>query len=72
MDKETATDKAVGDYLLKIGLKQMTTEKLELTQPTSTVAQPVFTRPPSPNLSAIKPLPRNPLDSKILKWKTDK
>ncbi|KAJ0939400.1 hypothetical protein HanRHA438_Chr02g0060701 [Helianthus annuus] len=29
-------------------------------------------RPPSPNSSQIKLLPRNPLDSKILKWKSDK
>ncbi|KAJ0433265.1 hypothetical protein HanIR_Chr17g0868341 [Helianthus annuus] len=71
MDAETKADKAAGDYVVKIGLKQMIGEKLELTQTTNT-AKRVITRPPSPNSPSIKPLPRNPLESKILKWISNK
>ncbi|MFS7943335.1 hypothetical protein Hanom_Chr06g00499141 [Helianthus anomalus] len=35
------------------------------------IAKRVMSRPPSPNTSKIKALPRNPLNSKILKWKSD-
>ncbi|KAJ0546857.1 hypothetical protein HanIR_Chr08g0365601 [Helianthus annuus] len=52
-------------------LKQMIAENPELAKAQST-AQPVITRPQSPNSSSNKNLPRNPLDSKILKWKSDK
>ncbi|MFS7936317.1 hypothetical protein Hanom_Chr05g00414131 [Helianthus anomalus] len=34
------------------------------------LAKRVMSRPPSPNSSKIKTLPRNPHDSKILKWKS--
>ncbi|MFS7993784.1 hypothetical protein Hanom_Chr12g01098181 [Helianthus anomalus] len=56
---------------MKEDLKRMITENPELAKAQST-AQPVITRPQSLNSSSNKNLPRNPLDSKILKWKSDK
>ncbi|MFS7946948.1 hypothetical protein Hanom_Chr06g00542321 [Helianthus anomalus] len=66
MDAETPEDIATGDEVIKMVLKQMIAENPELANAQST-AQPVITRPQSPNSSSIKTLPRNSLDSKILK-----
>ena len=60
-----------GDDLVKEGIKIMIKEDLGLEQSANT-AQTVMNRPASPNTSSNKNLPRNPPDSKVLKWKTDK
>ena len=57
IEKETAEDIAAANDVIKMAFKQMSAESSQL-----------FTRPIFPNSSVNKSLPRNPLDSKILKW----
>ncbi|MFS7942741.1 hypothetical protein Hanom_Chr06g00491961 [Helianthus anomalus] len=71
LDEETIQELIAGDDLVKEGIQKMIRETLELKK-SATTAQPVMNRPASPNTSANKHLPRNPLGSKIQKWETDK
>ncbi|KAJ0615331.1 hypothetical protein HanIR_Chr02g0072911 [Helianthus annuus] len=68
MDEEA--NKAQEDFIMKEALKRMTAENPDLAK-SQDPAKAVITRPPSPNSLKIKTLPRNPLDSKTLKWKSD-
>ncbi|MFS7930588.1 hypothetical protein Hanom_Chr04g00346021 [Helianthus anomalus] len=55
---------------MKEALQRMIAENPDSTK-SQDPAKRVISRPPSPNSSKIKTLPRNPLSSKILKWKFD-
>ncbi|MFS8007817.1 hypothetical protein Hanom_Chr14g01265441 [Helianthus anomalus] len=55
---------------LKLVVKQMLVENPESTK-LQEIAKGFMIRPSSPNTSQNKTLPRNPPDSKILKWKSD-
>ncbi|XP_022014934.1 uncharacterized protein LOC110914452 [Helianthus annuus] len=57
IEKETAEDIAIANDVINMAFKQMSAESSQ-----------VFTRPISSNSSVNKPLPRNPLGSKVLKW----
>ncbi|MFS7916714.1 hypothetical protein Hanom_Chr03g00180581 [Helianthus anomalus] len=63
-------EKAQEADIMKMALQRMIEENTDSEKPQD-LAKRVITRPPSPNSSKIKALPRNPLNSKILKWKSD-
>ncbi|KAJ0541551.1 hypothetical protein HanLR1_Chr09g0309161 [Helianthus annuus] len=62
--------KAHEDLIMKEALQRIIAENQDLAKSQDS-AKVVISRPPYPNSSKIKTLPRNPLDSKILKWKSD-
>ncbi|XP_035832012.1 triadin-like [Helianthus annuus] len=68
-DAKEAKQEAV---YMKEALKRMIEENHPDSAKLQEVAKSLLSWPSSPNSQPIKTLPRNPLNSKILKWKSDK